>query len=171
MKPMMWVVVALTSVLAAGIAAAGTRDEVLQRGYLQCGVSTGVPGFSHPDDKGNWVGLDVDLCRAVAAATLGDASKVKYIPLNSRECFTALQSGEIDLLSRGSTYTLTRDSSLDSTSPASPTMTARVFWSQKNPASKMPPTSKEPRSASWPARPARPTSPPISGSTTWSSGP
>jgi general L-amino acid transport system substrate-binding protein len=112
MKPMVWVVMALTSVLATGFANAGTRDEVLQRGYLQCGVSTGVPGFSHPDDKGNWIGLDVDFCRAVAAATLGDASKVKYIPLSSRECFAALQSGEIDLLSRGSTYTLTRDSSL-----------------------------------------------------------
>jgi len=112
MKRMTWVAVALTVVLAAGSAEAGTRDEVLQRGYLQCGVSTGVPGFSHPDDKGNWIGLDVDFCRAVAAATLGDASKVKYIPLNSRECFTALQSGEIDLLSRGTTYTLTRDSSL-----------------------------------------------------------
>jgi len=72
----------------------------------------GRPRISHPDDKGNWIGLDVDFCRAVAAATLGDASKVKYIPLNSRECFSALQSGEIDLLSRGTTYTLTRDSSL-----------------------------------------------------------
>ncbi|MBB5348191.1 amino acid ABC transporter substrate-binding protein [Desulfoprunum benzoelyticum] len=112
MKPIIRVAVAISVVLAAGFANAGTRDEVLQRGYLQCGVSTGVPGFSHPDDNGNWVGLDVDFCRAVAAATLGDASKVKYIPLNSRECFAALQSGEIDLLSRGSTYTLTRDSSL-----------------------------------------------------------
>jgi len=112
MKSIMWVAVALTIMFAAGLVNAGTRDEVLQRGYLQCGVSTGVPGFSHPDDKGNWIGLDVDFCRAVAAAILGDASKVKYIPLNSRECFSALQSGEIDLLSRGTTHTLTRDSSL-----------------------------------------------------------
>lgn len=112
MKSIVWVTVALMIMLAAGLVNAGTRDEVLQRGYLQCGVSTGVPGFSHPDDKGNWIGLDVDFCRAVAAATLGDASKVKYIPLSSRECYSALQSGEIDLLSRGTTHTLTRDSSL-----------------------------------------------------------
>lgn len=84
----------------------------MKRGYLQCGVSTGIPGYSNPDEKGNWTGLDVDVCRAVAAATLGDASKVKYIPLNAKERFTALQSGEIDILSRVTTWTLTRDSSL-----------------------------------------------------------
>ncbi|WP_371824054.1 amino acid ABC transporter substrate-binding protein [Hahella sp. HN01] len=90
----------------------GTLDAVKKKGFVQCGVSTGLPGFSNPDDKGNWMGLDVDLCRAVAAATLGDASKVKYIPLTAKERFTALQSGEIDLLSRNTTWTLTRDGSL-----------------------------------------------------------
>lgn len=104
--------VVMTLCISAGLAQAGTKDEVIKRGYLQCGVSTGIPGYSNPDEKGNWTGLDVDVCRAVAAATLGDASKVKYIPLNAKERFTALQSGEIDMLSRVTTWTLTRDSSL-----------------------------------------------------------
>jgi len=104
-----------TAVVATSIAAsagAATLDSVKERGFLQCGVSTGLPGFSNPDDKGNWTGLDVDVCRAVAAATLGDASKVKYIPLTAKERFTALQSGEIDVLSRNTTWTQTRDSQL-----------------------------------------------------------
>ncbi|WP_461538046.1 amino acid ABC transporter substrate-binding protein [Spongorhabdus nitratireducens] len=92
--------------------AASTLESVQERGYLQCGVNTGLPGFSSPDDKGNWKGMDVDTCRAVAAATLGDADKVKFIPLTAKERFTALQSGEIDVLSRNTTWTLTRDSSL-----------------------------------------------------------
>ncbi len=92
--------------------AASTLESVQERGYLQCGVSTGLPGFSSPDDKGNWAGIDVDVCRAVAAATLRDAEKVKFIPLTAKERFTALQSGEIDVLSRNTTWTLTRDTSL-----------------------------------------------------------
>lgn len=104
---------AVVSVSVAGSAlAASTLDSVKERGYLQCGVTTGVPGYSNPDDKGNWKGMDVDVCRGVAAAVLGDADKVKYIPLNAKERFTALQSGEIDMLSRVTTWTLTRDSSL-----------------------------------------------------------
>jgi len=103
---------ALTLCLSAGLAQAATKDEVLKRGYLQCGVSTGLPGFSNPDAKGNWTGLDVEVCRAVAAATLGDATKVKFVPLTAKERFTALQSGEVDMLSRNTTWTLTRDSSL-----------------------------------------------------------
>lgn len=103
---------ALTLCLSAGLAQAATKDEVLKRGYLQCGVSTGLPGFSNPDEKGNWTGLDVEMCRAVAAATLGDATKVKFVPLTAKERFTALQSGEVDILSRNTTWTLTRDSSL-----------------------------------------------------------
>jgi general L-amino acid transport system substrate-binding protein len=79
---------------------------------LVCGVSTGLPGFSLPDEKGNWTGIDVDVCRGVAAAVLGDASKVKFIPLTAKERFTALQSGEIDVLSRNTTWTHTRDASL-----------------------------------------------------------
>jgi general L-amino acid transport system substrate-binding protein len=92
--------------------AEGTLDAVKKKGFIQCGVSVGLPGFSNPDEKGNWKGIDVDVCRAVAAAVLGDASKVKYVPLNAKERFTALQSGEIDMLSRNTTWTLTRDASL-----------------------------------------------------------
>jgi len=104
---------AVMSVSVTGTAmASATLDAVKERGYVQCGVTTGVPGYSNPDDKGNWKGMDVDVCRGVAAATLGDADKVKYIPLNAKERFTALQSGEIDMLSRVTTWTLTRDSSL-----------------------------------------------------------
>ncbi|MEH6822502.1 MAG: amino acid ABC transporter substrate-binding protein [Motiliproteus sp.] len=93
-------------------AASTTLDAVKSKGFVQCGVSTGLPGFSNPDEKGNWQGMDVDVCRAVAAATLGDASKVKYIPLTAKERFTALQSGEIDVLSRNTTWTQTRDTTL-----------------------------------------------------------
>ncbi len=96
-----------------GMAHAGsTFDAVKKQGFVQCGVNTGLPGFSNTDDDGNWKGLDVDVCRAVAAAMFGDASKVKYTPLNAKERFTALQSGEIDILSRNTTWTLTRDASL-----------------------------------------------------------
>lgn len=89
-----------------------TLDVVKARGNLNCGVSTGLPGFSAPDDKNNWAGLDVDTCRAVAAAVLGDANKVKFTPLTAKERWTALQSGEVDMLSRNSTWTHTRDTSL-----------------------------------------------------------
>ncbi len=91
---------------------AGTLETVKERKYIKCGVNTGLPGFSNPDAEGQWSGMDVDICRAVAAATLGDQAKVRYIPLNAKERFTALQSGEIDLLSRNTTWTLTRDASL-----------------------------------------------------------
>ncbi len=92
--------------------AVDTLAAVKERGSLLCGVSTGLPGFSAPDSSGNWVGLDVDVCRAVAAAVLGDASSVRYVPLTAKERFTALQSGEIDVLSRNTTWTETRDTSL-----------------------------------------------------------
>ena len=98
--------------LAANTVSADTLDSVKSKGFLQCGVSTGLPGFSNADKSGNWKGLDVDVCRAVAAATLGDANKVKFTPLTAKERFTALQSGEIDMLSRNTTWTLTRDASL-----------------------------------------------------------
>jgi len=96
----------------ATAATAATLDDVKARGNLSCGVSTGLPGFSAPDDKNNWAGLDVDTCRAVAAAVLGDASKVKFVPLTAKERWTALQSGEIDMLSRNSTWTHSRDLTL-----------------------------------------------------------
>ncbi|NBN62423.1 transporter substrate-binding domain-containing protein [Microvirga tunisiensis] len=98
--------------VAATAASAGTLDDVKAKGFIQCGVSQGLPGFSNPDAQGNWTGLDVDVCRAVAAAVFGDASKVKYSPLNAKERFTALQSGEIDMLSRNTTWTVSRDTSL-----------------------------------------------------------
>ena len=79
---------------------------------LSCGVSQGLPGFSSPDDKGNWTGLDVDVCRAIAAAIFNDPTKVKFVPLSAKDRFTALQSGEIDVLSRNTTWTLSRDTSL-----------------------------------------------------------
>jgi general L-amino acid transport system substrate-binding protein len=91
---------------------ADTLDEVKKRGFLKCGVSQGLAGFSSPDKVGQWRGIDVDLCRGVAAATLGDANKVKYTSLSAKERFTALQSGEIDLLSRNTSWTIVRDSSL-----------------------------------------------------------
>jgi general L-amino acid transport system substrate-binding protein len=98
--------------LTAGAAVSATLDDVKAKGFVQCGVSQGLPGFSNPDDKGNWSGIDVDVCRAVAAAVFGDAGKVKYTPLSAKERFTALQSGEIDMLSRNTTWTATRDTAL-----------------------------------------------------------
>lgn len=92
--------------------AGATLDAVKAKGYLQCGVTTGLAGFSAADEKGRWTGLDVDTCRAVAAAVFGDADKVRFTPLTAKERFTALQSGEIDLLSRNTTWTLTRDTNL-----------------------------------------------------------
>jgi general L-amino acid transport system substrate-binding protein len=99
----------------AGFAAAqqaSTFDAVKARGVLNCGVSTGVAGFSNPDSQGVWRGLDVDGCRAVAAAMFGDASKVRYIGTTSQSRFPALQSGEVDLLVRTTTWTLAREASL-----------------------------------------------------------
>ena len=94
----------------SGPAKAGqTFDTVKSRGVVTCGVHTGLGGFGAPDEKGQWAGLDVDVCRAVAAAMFGDAAKVKYVPLSAQQRLTALQSGEIDLLSRNTSWTLTRD--------------------------------------------------------------
>ncbi|MGE5453394.1 MAG: amino acid ABC transporter substrate-binding protein [Acidobacteriota bacterium] len=110
--------VAQAAVLAAlawlsPLAHAGkTLDAVRQRGQVQCGVSTGVAGFSAPGAKGRWAGLDVDVCRAVAAAVLGDPEKVRFVPLNAQQRFASLQSGQIDVLSRNTSWTLTRDGSL-----------------------------------------------------------
>ncbi len=100
------------TVLAEAALAGPTFDSVKTKGYLRCGVHHGLPGFASPDDKGNWTGIDVDVCRAVAAAVFGDASKVKFTPLSAKERLTALQSGEIDMLSRNTTWTLTRDAAL-----------------------------------------------------------
>ncbi|MDR5903773.1 amino acid ABC transporter substrate-binding protein [Franzmannia qiaohouensis] len=97
---------------ASAMASASTLEDTVERGAVQCGVSDGLPGFSSPDDDGEWQGLDVDVCRAVAAAVFGDAEAVRYVPLNAVERFTALQSGEVDVLSRNTTWTTTRDTTL-----------------------------------------------------------
>jgi len=102
-----------TLIGATGVAHAGKDlDTVKARGSLICGITTGVAGFSSQDSQGKWTGLDVDMCKAVAAAIFGDAEKVKYVPTTAQQRFTALQSGEVDILVRTTTYTLTRDTAL-----------------------------------------------------------
>jgi general L-amino acid transport system substrate-binding protein len=95
--------------MAAGFAAAGTLDDVKAKGFVQCGVSTGVAGFAMADANGNWDGFDVAVCRAVAAAIFGDPQAVKFTPTTGKTRFTALASGEVDLLARNTTWTLSRD--------------------------------------------------------------
>jgi general L-amino acid transport system substrate-binding protein len=104
--------VAAAALTALPAHAGRTLDDIRKRGQVVCGVNTGLAGFSSADSQGNWSGLDVDICRAIAAAVLGDGNKVRWVPLNAQQRFTALQSGEIDVLSRNSTWTLTRDASL-----------------------------------------------------------
>ena len=104
---------ALTGAALAPSAMAGaTLDAVRDKGFVQCGVNTGVAGFSAPDAKGQWNGIDVDLCKAIAAAVFGDSSRVKYTPTTAQQRFVALQSGEIDVLTRNATQTLLRDVAL-----------------------------------------------------------
>jgi len=102
----------LLLLITVNAAAQSTLDSVRSKGFVQCGVNTGLAGFSQPDSKGTWRGIDVDVCRAVAAAVFGDARKVRYTPLTAQQRFTALQSGEVDILSRNTTWTLSRDTSL-----------------------------------------------------------
>jgi len=106
------IVVALLAFVGVGPVRAQTLKAIQDRGVLSCGVSQGLPGFSAPDDPGKWSGLDVDVCRAIAAAIFNDPMKVKFVPLSAKDRFTALQSGEIDVLSRNTTWTLSRDASL-----------------------------------------------------------
>ncbi|HCL65688.1 MAG TPA: amino acid ABC transporter substrate-bindnig protein [Rhizobium sp.] len=96
----------------APAALAGTLDDVKAKGFVQCGVNTGLTGFASPDASGNWTGFDVDYCKAVTAAIFGDATKVKYTPTTAKERFPALQSGEADVLIRNTTWTLNRDTAL-----------------------------------------------------------
>ncbi len=98
--------------LAAPVIAGARLDAVKTRGQLVCGVNTGLAGFALADSTGRWTGIDVDLCRAIAAAMFADAEKVRYVPLNTQQRFTALQTGEIDILSRNTTWTLSRDTQL-----------------------------------------------------------
>jgi len=114
-----WIAAAIAALLLAAVlgalpaaAQSPTLDSVKKRGQVVCGVNTGLAGFSAPDDRGNWTGLDVDFCRAVAAAIFRDARRVRFVPLNAKERFTALQSGEVDILSRNTTWTMSRDTSL-----------------------------------------------------------
>lgn len=98
--------------MMAAPASAATLDDVKAKGHVQCGVNTGLIGFSAPDDQGNWKGLDVDFCRAVAAAIFDDPDAVQFTPLSAKDRFTALQSGEVDVLSRNTTWTISRDTAL-----------------------------------------------------------
>jgi general L-amino acid transport system substrate-binding protein len=101
----------MVMLLSAGVAHAGaTLEAIKKNGFIKCGVSDGLPGFSFADEKGAYNGIDVDVCRAIAAAVFGDVTKVKYTPLTAKERLTALQSGEIDVLSRNTTWTSSRDS-------------------------------------------------------------
>lgn len=113
MKALKFVVVG-TALLVSSLAAnAGTSfDTIKKKGFVQCGVSTGVAGFSVNDSKGGWTGLDVDLCRAIALTMFGDADKAKIMAVSPLQRFTALQSGEIDVLTRNTTLSLTRDTTL-----------------------------------------------------------
>ncbi len=105
--------VTVSAMVATDAFAGATLDNVKTKGFVQCGVnSSGLPGFATVDSNNNWAGIDIDVCRAVAAGLLGDATKVKYTPLNAKERFTALQSGEIDVLSRNTTWTSSREGSL-----------------------------------------------------------
>ena len=106
-----WALLCLLAIAQTALAQS-TLDAVRSRGFVQCGVNTGLAGFAQPDSKGVWHGIDVDVCRAVAAAVFGDAGKVRYTPLTSQQRFTALQSGEVDILARNTTWTITRDTSL-----------------------------------------------------------
>jgi general L-amino acid transport system substrate-binding protein len=105
-------VASLTLAAMAPAHAGKTLDAIKARGQVICGVNVGLAGFSSADSNGAWTGLDVDVCKAVAASVLGDGNKVKWVPLNAQQRFTALQSGEVDVLSRNTTFSLTRDASL-----------------------------------------------------------
>lgn len=112
MKKASFIAVAAAVAAMASTASAGTLDDVKAKGFIQCGVTTGLAGFAAPNDKGVWEGFDVDVCRAMSAAIFGDPDKVKYTPTTAKERFTALQSGEIDVLARNTTWTLSRDVNL-----------------------------------------------------------
>jgi general L-amino acid transport system substrate-binding protein len=105
-------ILALAVIFAAQSASAQTLKAVKDRGVLHCGANGSLAGFGLPDAQGKWTGLDVDVCRAIAAAVLGDPNKVKFVPLSAKDRFTALQSGEVDVLARNTTWTSSRDSSL-----------------------------------------------------------
>ena len=106
------------AVAATGASAQATLNNVKQKGFLACGSNPSLAGFGVPDAQGNWTGLDVDFCRAMAAAIFNDPTKVRFIPLSAKDRFTALQSGEVDVLARNSTATMSRDTQLGLDFPA-----------------------------------------------------
>ena len=112
LAPLAAVVFALLAAVPALAAGSPTLERVKKNGYLRCGVNEGLPGFANPDAKGNWTGMDVDFCRAVAAAIFNDPKKVRFTPTSAKVRFTALQAGEFDLLSRNTTWTMSRDTQL-----------------------------------------------------------
>ena len=114
-----WILVALSSLILVACGQGGgdskkskTLEDTKKAGFVKCGVSQGLAGFSSADESNNWTGIDVDICRAVAAAVLGDAEKVKYFPLSAKERFEALKAKQVDVLARNTTWTLTRDAEL-----------------------------------------------------------
>jgi general L-amino acid transport system substrate-binding protein len=112
MKKVVFGIVAAAMAFSVGVASAGKLDDVRKRGHLKCGINTGLVGFAAPNDKGEWAGFDIEVCRAVAAAVFGDANAVKFTPLTGKTRFPALASGEIDMLSRNTTWTFSRDVNL-----------------------------------------------------------
>ena len=112
MKRIIGLTVGIALLGAGAVHAQGTLEAVQKKGFVQCGVNVGLAGFSQPDSRGAWKGLDVDVCRAIAAAVFGDASKVRYTPTTAVQRFPAIQSGEVDVLVRNTTWTVTRDTSL-----------------------------------------------------------
>ena len=157
MKMLKTTLAVLTAAAALGAVsnaqAGATLDAVKKKGFVQCGVSDGLPGFSVPDAQGKIVGIDADVCRAVAAAVFGDATKVKFSQLNAKERFTALQSGEVDVLSRNTTWTSSRDAGMAWCSRVSPTMTASASWSTRSWVSPVPRNSMVRPSVSRPVPP------------------
>ena len=112
-KPILMTALGVAMIVGTAGAGAATLDDVKSRGELICGAnSAGLPGFAITDDKGEWVGFDIDHCRAIVAAIFGDPTKVRFVPLNAKERFTALQSGAVDVLVRNTTWTMTRDTEL-----------------------------------------------------------
>jgi general L-amino acid transport system substrate-binding protein len=103
---------ATITAVSVAVASASTLDDVKAKGFVQCGVTTGLAGFAAPNDAGEWAGFDVEVCRALAAAIFGDPKAVRFTPTTSKERFTALQSGEVDLLARNTTWTFSRDVNL-----------------------------------------------------------
>jgi general L-amino acid transport system substrate-binding protein len=132
MKRLLILLAALYLTATSTPGCAQTLEKVRQRGALLCGSSQGLPGFGFPDSAGNWKGFDVDYCRAIAAAVFGDGSKVKFVPLSPKDRFTALQSGEVDVLIRNTTWTMSRNAQLGLDFPAVNYFDGQAFMVRKS---------------------------------------